>query len=377
MASLIDLMTQVSVKIHCQDHDDEENGTGTLISDGERCYILTAGHCVKKDSNGLPFEKDCIVITSYATSSPVNIRVIEPITMCDFSDDKDYAVLEVDTPSVALSLFENVKRCDTQLDEETYYFYGYTQLNEQGRLYTVRRTGKNQWHLCDDAITNQDIGAYQLMAGNSGAGVFFVKTNILYHIGYVKQMIDETGTYSDVIVYPTSHFDGLLLENTKERNLFELVKKWTDLNQKDIDDELMREYQANNQNYLSNLSRKMHVLFPKAQEATEKEKLYLGHFLRGLELNAEINKSSQVAKTLRERKEAAFKKFCDERSKYVEDKEARDDMGKIKGQITDITDEVLDLHDRDKSVAQGYAEYSIAEKLLECSLDYRKENDDQ
>jgi hypothetical protein len=60
----------------------------------------------------------------------------------------------------------------------------------------------------------------------------------------------------------------------------------------------------------------------------------------------------------------------------VEDKDARDDMGKIKEKITDITDGVLALHDRDKAVAQGYAEYSIAEKLLDCSLDYRKEDDD-
>lgn len=376
MASLIDLLTQVSVRIHCQDHDDEEYGTGTLISDGERCYVLTAGHCVKKKSNNQPFDKERIEIISYAMSAPFQIGLMTPITKYDFKEDIDYAVLEVETPSVSLSLFENVKRCDTQLDEETYYFYGYTQSNEQGRLYNVRRTGKNQWHLCDDAITNQDISAYQLMAGNSGAGVFFVKTGILYHIGYVKRMIDETGTYSDVIINPTCHFDNQLPESTKESNLFELVEKWTALSQKVIDDELMKEYQANNQKYLSNLSRKMHVLYPKETEATEKEKIYIGHFLRGLELNAEIKKSSQVAKTLKAREDAAFQKFCEDRSKYVEDKEARDDMGNIRKQITDITDDVLALHDRDKTVAQGYAEYSIAEKLLECSLDYRKDNDD-
>lgn len=376
MASLIDLLTQVSVRIHCQDNTDEENGTGTLISDGERCYVLTAGHCVKKESNGKPFDKDSIKIISYAANNPANICIIAPVTRYDFTEGKDYAVLEVEAQMATLSLSESVKRCDVQLDEETYYFYGYTQPNEQGRLYTVRRTGKNQWHLCDDSITNQDLGAYQLMAGNSGAGVFFVKTGILYHIGYVKRMIDEMGTYSDLIIHPTCYFDSLLPECTKEDNLFELVRKWTELNQKDIDDELMREYQANNQEYLSNLSRKMHVLFPKAKEANEKEKVYLAYYLRGLELNAEINKSSQVAKTLEEREKAAFKIFCEDRSKYVEDKEARDDMGKIKEQITVITDEVLALNDRDKTVAQGYAKYCIAEKLLDCSLDYRKENDD-
>ena len=70
MMSLIDLFAQIAVKIHCEDHDDEEYGTGTLISDGERCYVLTAGHCVKKKSNGNPFDSDSIELTSYAASTP-------------------------------------------------------------------------------------------------------------------------------------------------------------------------------------------------------------------------------------------------------------------------------------------------------------------
>lgn len=376
MASLIGLFTQVAVKIHCRDNVDEEYGTGSLISDGKRFFAITAGHCVMKKSNKLPFATKDIVITSFAGDTASQIKVIAPVTLYDFSEEMDFAVIEVENPQVGISLIDNVKRCDTQLDEETYYFYGFTQPNEQGRLYTVRRTGKNQWHLCDDSITNQDLGAYQLMGGNSGAGLFFEKTGILYHIGYVKRMIDETGTHSDLIVYPTSHFDNVLAECTKETNLFELVKKWTALKQQEIDEELMRHYRENNHEYLSNLSRKMCVLFPKAQEASDKEKLYLGHYLRGLELNAEINKSSTVARQLRDKENKVFEAFCNDRSKFVEDKEARDDMGNIKKQIKELADEVLDLHDREKTVAQGYADYSIAEKLLDCSLDYRKEFDD-
>ena len=377
MASLIDLFTQVSVKIHCCDDVDEEYGTGTLISDGEKFYVITAGHCVKKKSNDQPFSPCDIEITSFAGNPPQQIRVKAPVTRYDFTEGKDFAVLEIEKPEVEINLAENVKRCDTQLDEETYYFYGYSEPNEQGRLYTVRRTGKNQWHLRDDSITNQDLGAYQLMAGNSGAGVFFVKTGILYHIGYVKRMIDESGTQSDLIVYPTCCFDGVLPECTKESNLFELVEKWKELKRKEISDELMEYYKAHNQEFMGNLSRKMNVLYPNAKEAIEKERTQLSNFIRGLELTDEINKTSAIASTLREREKDLFEAFCEDRSEYVEDKEARDDMGKIKKQIKELADEVLDLHDRDKSVAQGYADYSIAEKLLECSLDYKKENDDK
>ena len=286
--------------------------------------------------------------------------------------EKDFTVIEIEKPEVDINLAENVKRCDTQLDEETYYFYGYSEPNEQGRLYIVRRTGKNQWHLCDDPITNQDLGAYKLMGGNSGAGVFFEKTGILYHIGYVKRMIDESGTQSDLIVYPTCYFDDVLPESTKESNLFELVEKWKELKRKEISDELMEYHKAHHQDYMSNLSRKMNVLYPNGKEASEKEGKQLGNYIRGLELTAEINKTSAIARTLRERENDLFEAFCEDRSEFVEDKEARDDMSNIKKQIKKLADEVLDLHDRDKLVAQGYADYSIAEKLLECSLDYKK-----
>ena len=161
MASLIGLFTQVSVKIHCCDHVDEEYGTGTIISDGDKFYVITAGHCVKKESNDQPFNPCDIEITSFAGNTPAQITVTAPITRYDFAEKKDFAVIEIEEPEVDINLAENVKRCDTQLDEETYYIYGYSEPNEQGRLYIVRRTGKNQWHLCDDSITNQDLGAYQ------------------------------------------------------------------------------------------------------------------------------------------------------------------------------------------------------------------------
>ena len=155
------------------------------------------------------------------------------------------------------------------------------------------------------------------------------------------------------------------------------MEKWKELKRKEISEELIEYYRAHHQEYMGNLRRKMNVLYPNGEEASERERTQWGNYIRGLELTAEINKTSAIARTLRERENDLFEAFCEDRSEYVEDKEARDDMGRIKKQIKELADEVLDLHDRDKSVAQGYADYSIAEKLLECSLDYKKENDDK
>ena len=376
MGSLIELLTKISVRIHSEDDSDEEWGTGTLISNGTTYYVLTAGHCIKK-TNGTVFNSTDIDIFSYAGDTELKVDVISVLPGYDLSDTRDFAVIEVQNPNIEFNFADNIKRCDTQLDEEAYCFYGFTEPNKKGRLYQLRRTGKTQWHLVDDAITGQPLKAYTLMGGNSGAGVFFVKTGILYHVGYVKRMIDDCGTQSDLIVYPTKYFDSLLPECTKENNLFKLVEKWTELEQKEIDEELMEEYRTNNVEYLNNLNRKMKVLFPKGDEAQAKSKVYLGHFLRGLQLNAEISKTAPVARALKNRKSSAFKKFCDDRSEYVEDKDAREDLKNINTQIKNLANEVLDLDDQGQTVAQGYADYSVAEKLLDCTLDYKKEDNDQ
>ena len=110
----------------------------------------------------------------------------------------------------------------------------------------------------------------KLMSGNSGAGVFFQKWGVLYCIGYVKKLLDTEGTFNDLVVFPSYFFDEILPSSTKESNFFELVKKWSILDKKTLDEETRNDYKTNNVEYLSNLERKMNVLYPHEDEAKNK-----------------------------------------------------------------------------------------------------------
>lgn len=48
---LIDILTKVSVKIDCKYESHDEHGTGTIICDDGDYYVMTAGHCLKKDND--------------------------------------------------------------------------------------------------------------------------------------------------------------------------------------------------------------------------------------------------------------------------------------------------------------------------------------
>jgi hypothetical protein len=368
----IELLAHVSVKIQCEDNEDAELGTGTLISDGTNYYVMTAGHCVMKKSNHQPFAAEDIVLTLYAENKPVCVEVIEICRRSDYSEEKDFAVILVEKPNIDFDYVNVVKRCSTRLAEEQFFFYGYSELNEMGRLFQIKQVGMNQWHLADESISNQTVNAKKLMGGNSGSGVFFEKAGILYHVGYIKRMLDENGSFSDVIVYPTEYFDGILDERTKETNLFQLVEKWTTYKKKEIDEDLKAEYLKNNVEYIDNLERKLSLLYPDGDEASGKRDEYLDDYLKGLYLKIELNKTPLVSKQIMAEESELFEDFLKDRSMYVQGKDARDDMAKIKDEIQDAAQRIIALKDQRNTVSDGYARHSIAEKLLDCSLDYKK-----
>lgn len=68
----------------------------------------------------------------------------------------------------------------------------------------------------------------------------FRKLDIYYYVGYVKRLFDEDGNQNDIIIYPASRFDDILAPVTKEVNFFNLVDKWTELENKEIDEELKK-----------------------------------------------------------------------------------------------------------------------------------------
>ena len=369
--TILELLTHVSVKIYCEDSEDEELGSGTLISDGSNFYVITAGHCVMKKSNLKAFNAEDIEVTSYVENEPKTIPVRKVFPLSDFSDKKDFAVLHVDDPCINFDFVNAIKRCAVRISEEQFFFYGFSELNEQGRCFFLKRVGINQWHLTDDNISNQAVNAQKLMGGNSGSGVFFEKAGILYHVGYIKRMLDENGSFCDVIVYPTENFDCILDQSTKETNLFQLVDRWTKYKKEEIDKNLKEEYLKNNVEYINNLERKLGILYPDGNEASTKRDEYLDDYLKGLYLKIELGKSPLVSQQILNEESDLFENFLKDRSEYVQGKDARDDMTQIRNNIKEVAKRILALRDQGNAVSDGYARHSIAAKLLDCSLDYK------
>lgn len=363
-----------SVKIQCGNSDN--GGTGTIISDGNRYYVMTAAHCVSKGQNEF-YQPEDITLISYAHNTTTSIKVLRIDDRSRVEDDLDYALLEIEKPDWDFDYFNKVKRCDEIVNEDCFFFYGYGGPNQDchGRTYQITRKGQNQWHLIDENIASQSQPAMNLMKGNSGAGVFFQRMGIYYCIGYVKCLYDEEGSYNDIIVFPTSMFDKIIPPETKESNYFELVKNWNKGQNIKLEQEVMGEYRDNNVQYMQNLERKMAILYPCGEEVKKKVEMQLSSYLTGLKLVTRLRKSPHIYNMLKKSEDDAYEDYSDLRSSHFSDSsKALDDLRNVRKTIKETASKVLGC-DRDTSMEQlvkNYANYELAERLLNCSLDYKK-----
>lgn len=379
--AMIEDLLKLSVKIQCADNEGniKVRGSGTVISDGRKYYVMTAGHCIKNVADNSFYEPQNIKITSYSNSKPRNIPVLNILEGSSFDDEIDRAVLEIQEPGINFDFTNRIKRCDAVFDSEKYFLYGYggpDDIIKNGRKYELERRGVKDWHLKEDDINNQEIKALDLMGGNSGAGVFFKRLDVYYCIGYAKMLLDEYGTFNDIIVFPTSNFDNILPDSTKESNYFQLVKKWTTLKDEELKLETKKAYSENNIPYMNNLIRKMKVLYPNNSEADSKVEMHLDHYLKGLKLMNEIQKSPYIMKKLNDEVKSSYEECMEDRSDSFNDShEAIEDLKLAKNCVKEAVQKIFsDMSYR--KVVKGYADYDISNRLLICSLDYNnnKEN---
>lgn len=84
-----------------------------------------------------------------------------------------------------------------------------------------------------------------------------------------------------------------------------------------------------------------------------------------------MQKSPQIYEQLKVHEKNAFDDYMEDRTSYYADSNsALSDFKDVKSKIKDATAKFLS-YDSNKSMLNSYANFSVAEKLLICSLDYK------
>ena len=201
IAPNIDILEAFSVKIECNDEKGiYNNGTGTVFSDGDSYYVITAAHCIQYDKTANHFApKDIKAFLPHKQN--VNIKILE-VLMFDLSDDVDFALLKA-------SLFSSAKlRYDYYNDfgivgEDNFgqnlCVYGYTEAYKDGNLFRVHYTSSDRYSI-DEGITASGKDFAHTMKGSSGGGLHVIYENRMYCIGVVKGRDKGTDKLDQIFV---------------------------------------------------------------------------------------------------------------------------------------------------------------------------------
>lgn len=367
----------IAVRINCvSDAGEQKQGTGTIIKDSSRYFVMTAAHCLKgKDHQR--FQRSNIKISIILSKDSVIELEVDDVVEFEEEDKKDWALIEIKKPKVDFQ-YERVRRCYNAAEnyKEEFFFYGFTELESAGALYRVenRSEAGGYWHLSNISIDGQANTAHELIDGNSGAGVFFQHGEILYFVGYVKELVNQNGAYSDFIMYDYPRESKFLTEDSIKNITLDVLKDWIRQLKKDELISAKSRLGEEHPIFLTNLERKMAVICSDDEDRARLTESHIFSYIEGNErMLSLLNQGNAFYEELNQEDRSIVKNINDNRkTKFATEESANADLTNVRNKYFSYAESKFKYDDEQKSVAMKYAAYRVAEKLMDCSIKYEK-----
>lgn len=351
-------------------------GSGTLIEDNGHFYVMTAAHCIcdkaKKQYDIAYLNMDLVFAQDQVYA--LNVNSVEEF---DAADNVDWTLIAVEKPEVDFD-YSRIKRCYNSKynNKEVYGFYGFTQLEDLGAWYQVNLRGMvgDYWHICDIPIDGQADDAHKLIDGNSGAGIFFEHAGIYYVIGYVKRLVNLNGAYSDFIKYEIPVGNKTLTDASIRNINRDILKEW----QRDADEKIREHVKKQNEEqmpeYMSNLDRKLSVIYPDEDDKKRMMEKFENDYIEGSSHMLDmINNGNHLYEVLNNDDDILTKRIVDNRRvKYVNEDKAEENLKEVRQEYENYARRTFLEDNATETLATKYAAYRVAEKLMNCTIDYRQ-----
>lgn len=339
-------------------------GSGTIIGSGTRFYVLTAGHCV----DGM--DKDHVTVEYFNGSQFVKADVID-ILSCKYNKDtgEDYAVVEIESFNNGIDYCQIIKRFDLTIPKDSYFMLSYPPIARNGRSFEVKENVCGYWHVVAEVNYAQD-DFKGVISGSSGAGIFVYRHNRFYYVGLAVATRDNTGSFNDIFVAKPNVFDGIIPDDTKDNDYFNTLKEWEDWNDYRNAKERREIIKNLHVDWLEYLTRKAQVLFP--TDYDKKVDNYIRYYLKGMEIIGKMLVSNpSFVDELNKKDKSIFNRLVDNHKEDFDTSEGA--YQDLQGIIADVKSKIATSfpEDQDEIIASDYALYRVAEKLLNCHLDYK------
>lgn len=196
-----DIIKKLTVRVKATTNIDSktitEQGTGILLLQDNRAYVLTVHHCIYGKTE--PFHE---VLKDDIEFSFINEMCSETLIPIDIKSFKENLVLlEIDIKKLS-DIDINCIYLDRVYDGKKYYLRGFPESEVHNFEATCndRNVDDVTFKIDVDRLDNDSSGekAITYIGGLSGSGVFFSENNQLYLVGLVNQLRDKFGKFNAV-----------------------------------------------------------------------------------------------------------------------------------------------------------------------------------
>ena len=230
------------------------------------------------------------------------------------------------------------------------------------------------WHLSNISIDGQTNTAHELIDGNSGAGVFFQHGEILYFVGYVKALVNQNGAYSDFIMYDYPRESKFLTEDSVKNITLDVLQDWIKQLSK-FERELAKSKLGEEKpDFLANLERKMSVICSDEEDRARLTYSHINNYLEGNEsMLTLLNKGNALYDELNQEDVAVVNDIKENRKeKFSTEESAEQDLDQVRNKYSKYAEAKFKYDNEQKTLAKKYTSYRVAEKLMDCTIDYKK-----
>lgn len=364
----MDFHKQLTVRIELIDDQGavQVHGSGVICVHQGSFFVLTAYHCLNPKELKIVRPDNWRIKLFSENGFPINIiRVLE-------DDKKDIAVLEVECPNNQIT--ENhVQLFDGLVKQERYAFRGFPFFSDYTPVtFNVTYNDDNWW-----VFDQQDVSAgrktgVDILAGASGAGVYFVRRDKIFLVGIAQHLRDKHGTLNQVYVAPISEFKTLLPGSAFTTFSADLLVDWENGMEKDLTEKQIEELKKEEIKWIENIVRKLKVMYPEQYE--QKLNTFLGYYVKGREFFVKQGESNYSFRdALSKMTEDFFKENQPDPIIYVDTSgEAEMKFDQLKNNLVKEMSELIPEDTGSNKVGNSYARYRLTERLLRCTLEYIK-----
>lgn len=365
-----DLIKKVTVQIEVSIDGKIENGTGVLLQQNGKSYVLTVYHCIYGKSN--PSHNTQVNNITLTFEENTCLNNVKPISINIFQEN--LVLLEIEN---LVPVSTNFLCLDRVYDEKKYFLRGYpSALIGEAHNFTAHCNDRDinmiGFSIILDNLTDDTSGesASTYISGLSGSGVFFSENNQLYLVGLVNSLGNTNGIFNRIncIKLIDLHHSDIEISNFYTIN--EISAKLKEIN-KTIANEACAEYQNSHTVFYSNLNRK-HSNILHQNEVIDKNFKSIQNYLQGRNTVSEI-------KILDSSFENNLVTFIDETLNHIETyitqyinskKEGRENLVTIRTKVLESINTDLTLIKKESYISNKLQEYIVVGWLLNCNVDF-------